>query len=304
MDLNLKPGICSNGNGDNISPITSTSTVYRNNKKLDDILANKASIEPLNEEGIIISVENESIEEVLNSIHDNTENIKTSLGSTTDSTATSSTGTVNGKLNKIIANTENINFEEGTEIKNILGTTSDSSATSSTGTINGKLNELLKLLNGFSNEDIENIKSSLGVYNDSNKNTIFSKLNSIITNLSQSQGSQSVIKNIQSGTYEKLVASDYSGVTKSIPISTISDLSKTIFIVNDTSFMYLDGTGTYDEVFNSLEVYHGNVMPEITLTKSSINIETPTIITFGSGNSTHPDRNYHIRFMWQIIEFN
>lgn len=194
MDLNLKPGICSNGNGDNISPITSTSTVYRNNKKLDDILADIASIEPLNEEGIIISVENESIEEVLNSIHDNTKNIKTSLGSTTDVGGTNNSGTINAKLNKIITNTENINFEEGTEILNKLGTSDD---TSSSSTIFGKLTDIKDTITTKFTEIISNINgvnNKIGNTEDSNGTPstggIFAKINKLLTDWTTARASK------------------------------------------------------------------------------------------------------------------
>ena len=147
-------------------------------------------------------------------------------------------------------------------------------------------------------EITEEIKTSLGNAVDENiVPTIFGKLNNIINILSNI--SPNVIKNIQSGQYEILSADDYSSF-KPIPISEVN-LSKTLFLYNDTSFMYYDSTSGFDTPFKYFEVFHGNITPDITLETNQIKVEVPSIVSFGTSSELR--RRYHVRFNWQLIEF-
>lgn len=166
--VNLKPGICHNGKGENISPITSTKTVYKDSKNLDEILNNKIGSEPFNEEGIIISVESESIEEVLNNIKDNTTNIKNSLGNTSDSDGSNTSGSINAKLNNIIENESNIKETLNNYIVE-------------NGEIENKIDSVINLINTLSDEDINDIKTKIGNISDEDTDTIFSKLNKLVS---------------------------------------------------------------------------------------------------------------------------
>ena len=332
MNLNLKPGICSNGNGDNISPITSTSTIYRNNKKLDDILADKASIEPLNEEGIIVSVENESIEEVLNSIHDNTENIKISLGSTTDVGGTNNSGTINAKLNKIITNTENINFEEGTEILNKLGTSDDTSSSSTIfgkltdikDTITTKFTEIISNINGVNNkigntEDSNGTSSTGGIFAKINKlltdwtTARANKIDSIYTNTEPSTSSSSTgtlsqklnyIKNLigtssDNGTttiFGLLKKTSSKGIVKNIQRGVTTSTSITIStVVPDKCLVLLNNSrvGLNGNGWDNRNEYiYGSILSSITETKLTITNNE----TVGFSDGVH-------EVSWQVIEF-
>lgn len=147
-------------------------------------------------------------------------------------------------------------------------------------------------------EITEEIKTSLGNAVDENiVPTIFGKLNNIINILSNI--SPNVIKNIQSGQYEILSTGDYSSF-KPIPISEVN-LSKTLFLYNDTSFMYYESTSGFDTPFKYYEVFHGNITPDITLETNQIKVEVPSIVSFGTSSELR--RRYHVRFNWQLIEF-
>ena len=168
-NISLKSHLLKSDNEEYISPVTSTDTVYMGEQKLTDILNSLESGGGVDTSQIITKIDN----------------IDNSIGEPTDVAGTQSTGTINGKLNKIIANTENINFEEGAEIKNILGTTSDSDATSSSGTVNGKLNKIITNTENINFEEGTEIKNILGNTSDSgatsSTGSISGKLNKLIT---------------------------------------------------------------------------------------------------------------------------
>lgn len=89
INVTLKQGIVKNEIGESISPITSTDTVYMGNQKLTDILSSSGSID-------------------FSEVTEMLDNISSNIGTTSDIGGTSTSGSMNAKLNASLKNEQNI----------------------------------------------------------------------------------------------------------------------------------------------------------------------------------------------------
>ena len=131
-------------------------------------------------------------------------NIDDKIGTTTDTGATSSNGTVMGKLNELIE----------TNVKELIGETADTNGTSSAGSLMGKTNTIINNTVNLTTKMIEantgitGLKSNLQTV-DNNIDSILSKINSlgsikgtIYSNINRAVSIQSFTVTI---TYEKSI---------------------------------------------------------------------------------------------------
>lgn len=275
-NITLQKHLLKNDNGEYISPVVSAETVYLNDTKLPDVLKQLES--GSGEDGSVSIIDMTEIKSNLN-------NINSDIGETTDSGGTSSSGSINAKLNALISLLNEVSDEDIENIKSSLETNLSNN--------NSILEKLNKLSSDYTTEranKIDTIDTNIGVNSSDDDLSLFGKLNNLKKSLSDEinklnekitsieniiSNSTSVIKSIQRG---------YS-TTSTVSISNV-DPKKCIVILNPTSYE----TYEYDSDNNSYAVAYGwayNGWSALkSLTSNSFTVE------------------YLKSYSWQIIEFN